>query len=127
MFMTLLALSSAHAVTFDAPGACGDSIDISVSELAPRGNFTFLLGYGAGDDVIPAGDCAGADSGLNMYTYTKSFRADVSGSFNMAWDMPEHFCDTAVAVAVQPVVAARVGHKRVDEAVVVLRARRRPR
>jgi hypothetical protein len=98
MFMTLLALSSAHAVTFDAPGACGESVEIAVADLAPRGNFTFLLGYGAGDDVIPAGACAGADSGLNIYTFTNPFRADASGAFGMTWDMPERFCDTAVAV-----------------------------
>ena len=98
MLTALLLLTTAHAIEFSATGDCGETIAIEVSDTAARSNFSFLLGYGPGSDAIAAGRCAGVDSGLNLYTFSRIITTDADGIFSMDWEMPDHLCGTAVAV-----------------------------
>ncbi len=98
MIAVLLALTSAHAVSYNAIGLCGETLSVEVTDATPGGYFTFMIGSGPGADAIPFGACAGTDTTLNVLTNSRVVRADDTGAFAMEWAMPEEFCGLSVAV-----------------------------
>ena len=98
MIAVLLALTSAHAISYNAIGLCGETLSVEVTDATPGGYFTFMIGSGPGADAIPFGACAGTDTTLNVLTNSRVVRADDSGAFAMEWAMPEEFCGLSVAV-----------------------------
>jgi hypothetical protein len=69
---------------------------IDGSGLTPSGDVAFLYGSGAGTDLVPAGPCAGAVSGLSGLRLRFLSEANGAGLFSLSPTIPAPACGTTI-------------------------------
>ena len=62
--LLFVAFSASAEPVLAISGSCPGSATVAVAAMTPGGNFAIVKGDGLGSDVIPAGSCAGVETGL---------------------------------------------------------------
>ncbi|MFT4621413.1 MAG: hypothetical protein ACI8PZ_000065 [Myxococcota bacterium] len=77
MFLLLALITSAQAIDLDLTGDCPGEIRVDVTDASVSGMVAVLVGTeGAGSEPIPAGPCAGLETGLAGLTLVGGLRVD---------------------------------------------------
>ena len=62
--LLFVAFSASAEPVLAISGSCPGSATVAVAAMTPGGNFAIVKGDGLGSDAIPAGSCAGVETGL---------------------------------------------------------------
>ena len=91
------ALAGGPLVTVD--GSCPGPVVFDMIGLTPGGLVAVVAGPDDGSAPIPAGPCAGVDTGLSApLRWSAPFRADGTGSATLTPNVPDVACDMHFAV-----------------------------
>lgn len=88
----------AAAQTVTTAGACPGVVNINIQNLTPNGNFALLTGGFGGNDVIPAGPCAGTPTQLNNLALRTIGNLNNGGDANLNPNIPAGACGSALQV-----------------------------
>ncbi|MFT4622387.1 MAG: hypothetical protein ACI8PZ_001043 [Myxococcota bacterium] len=96
MFLIILASSLsalAGGPMLTTSGACPGAVDVTIAGLTPSGSAAILRGTRGGSDIIPAGPCAGMESGLAGLSYITTLRdSDFDGVIAVSPVIPRPAC-----------------------------------
>ncbi|MFT4622666.1 MAG: hypothetical protein ACI8PZ_001322, partial [Myxococcota bacterium] len=92
----LLPAVSLAAPTLGLSGSCPGPMDIDLSGFTPDARIGFLLSrIGPGSDVIPAGPCAGVETGLTGPRWLNSLY-DADGAMSFSPSVPDGACTSFI-------------------------------
>jgi hypothetical protein len=86
------------APVLDITGTCPGTVDVRAMELTPNGAVAVLTGSGQGNDVIPAGPCAGVRSDLSGLAFRGLFSANGNGVLSLSPSLGGGVCGAGVQI-----------------------------
>ncbi len=92
----IVLLSFAFAQDLAVSGVCPGPVDLEATNLTPGGTVALLTGRDVGNDVVPAGPCAGLASDLTGLTFRGLYTANAGGDLLLGPTLGAGACGAAV-------------------------------
>lgn len=96
--VALVLSTVAQAQTVTTAGACPGVVNINIQNFTPNGQYALLTGGFGGNDVIPAGPCAGTATQLNNLALRALGNLNAGGDANLNPNVPAGACAQALQV-----------------------------
>jgi hypothetical protein len=77
-------------------GTCPGPMTLEGKGFEPGGSIAVLKGTGPGNDIMPAGPCAGDATGLSGLSYVTSLTADSLGEILLTPSIPANLCGSSI-------------------------------